>query len=266
MNQAESVLFDERLELIYAHFQSKPNLRELVGEGLRQSIDEVIDGPRTGRYCIEQLEKTEKTYIGTKVEIVLRKTLKLERGDILDNKICGIEVDTKFSISGNWMIPREALDQICLLVKANDNRRTFSIGLLRTTKDALSAGTNQDSKHSVSAKGKACIRWLLLDQTLPANILLQLDSKSRNEILNASSGPARMRALFRNAMGILIPRSVILQVGQQDDSLKRARETKAYLEREGLLVLCAKYKEDRAKIIEAGFSDFNDNDWLSIRI
>ncbi|WP_205982647.1 NaeI family type II restriction endonuclease, partial [Pseudomonas viridiflava] len=92
---------------------------------------------RTGRFQIEQLEKTEKTYIGTKVEIVLRAELELERGRVLDNLICGHEVDTKCSIRAEWMIPREAVGQICLLVAGDDNLGTFVTGLLRMTEDVV---------------------------------------------------------------------------------------------------------------------------------
>ena len=93
---------DNALAEVHAYLSTK-DLKNIVGKGLRQSFDEVIDGPRTGRYCIEQLEKTEKTYIGTKVEIVLRNELELPRGDVLDNRIRGHEVDTKFSLSAHWM-------------------------------------------------------------------------------------------------------------------------------------------------------------------
>ncbi|MGH9414869.1 MAG: NaeI family type II restriction endonuclease, partial [Terriglobales bacterium] len=110
----------------------RPGLLDVVGRAVRKSFEEVIDGPRTGRYCIEQLEKTEKTYIGTKVEIVLRAELKLERGEKLDNLIAGHEVDTKFSIKTNWMIPREAVGQLCLLVTGSDNTSQCAAGLLRT--------------------------------------------------------------------------------------------------------------------------------------
>jgi Restriction endonuclease NaeI len=40
---------------------------------LRQAIDEVIDSYRSSRFTVAELEKTEKTYLGTKIEILLRK-------------------------------------------------------------------------------------------------------------------------------------------------------------------------------------------------
>ncbi len=53
---------------------------ERFGHAIRQSFDEVFDGQRTGRYALAQLSKVEKTYIGTKVEIVVQAEFGLERG------------------------------------------------------------------------------------------------------------------------------------------------------------------------------------------
>lgn len=253
------------IEQVYAYLLSKPALVETIGKALRQSFDEVIDGPRTGRYRIEQLEKTEKTYIGTKVEIVLRKELELQRGLVLDNLICGHEVDTKFSISGNWMIPREAVGHICLLVSADDNSSLFSVGLLRMTSDVLTTGSNQDGKKSVSAYGKSQIIWVIEKAAMPANLLLSLDEGIRQLIMSQSSGVQRMKELFRNVTGKLIPRTAIEQVAQQKDPLRRARQMKDSLEGEGIEVLCAKYEIDRSKFEQYGLKTFNDDDWLSIR-
>jgi hypothetical protein len=106
---------DHALDAVDAWFLAKADMSKVFGESLRRSLDEVIDCQRTGRYRVEQLEKTEKTYIGTKVEIVLRFAFELPRGGTLDNLIAGHEVDTKFSLTGQWMIPREAVDQLCLV-------------------------------------------------------------------------------------------------------------------------------------------------------
>lgn len=51
-----------------------------VPELLREVIDDVIQTPTTGRRSYDELEKTEKTYIGTRVEIMLRALLSLPRG------------------------------------------------------------------------------------------------------------------------------------------------------------------------------------------
>ena len=258
---------DPCLDEVKAELQSRPEFEKIVGKALRQAFDEVIDCPRTGRYRIEDLEKTEKTYIGTKVEIVLRQKLELARGAKLDNIIRGHEVDTKFSLTGGWMIPREAVGEICLLVQGSDKLGVFSVGVLRTRMDVLTRGQNQDKKRSVSGSGKRLISWVCRDKKLPLNFLLSLDDNTRAAILSQGSATQRLRALFRNVTGQIIPRSVIPQVAQvPGDPFKRARETKKVLGSEGFQVLCAKYQADSAEFKRHGFSGFEKDDWLSIRV
>lgn len=254
---------DQELDQVADFLISKPDLLTLVGGAIRKSFDEVIDGPRTGRYCIEQLEKTEKTYIGTKVEIVLRSALNLERGQVLDNLIVGHEVDTKFTVRKTWMIPREARGKLCLLVTGNDNTGLCGMGILRMVPEVLTEKENQDGKKSVSRLGKRQITWLV-QGPMPRNFILDLPDVARSAIMSARSGRQAIWALFRNATGRLIPRAIIEQVAQQKDSAKRAREAKAVLAAEGIQVLCAKYKEDRAEIVRHGFTQFNGDDWLSM--
>ncbi len=257
---------DVALESVADFLIKKKDLHKVISQGLRQSFDEVIDGARTGRYSIAQLEKTEKTYIGTKVEIIIRDKLSLERGRILDNLICNHEVDTKFSLTGNWMIPREAIGHLCILVSGSDDSETFSMGLLRMTPENLTAGSNQDGKKSVSAAGKNRISWLIYNEPMIPNFLMKLHPEIRQSIMSKESGVQRIRALFTNVTGQIIPRTAIEQVAQQKDPLKRAREAKDILISEGYKVLCATYEIDRQHFILNGFTKFKEDDWLSIKI
>jgi len=253
---------DLALDEVADFFRQKPGLQHLVAKSLRKAFDEVIDGPRTGRFRIEQLEKTEKTYIGTKVEIVIRSELELERGRVLDNLICGHEVDTKFSLKGAWMIPREAVGQLCLVIKASDNSGIFSVGLIRAEQAVLTTGANQDGKKSLSAAGKQRIHWLIARANMQANVLLALTDENRNRILSPSSGMQRVRELFLAVNDRFIPREVVAQVAQQKDPMRRARQMKAKLLEEGLVVLCATYEADRVRAAELGFPEFDGDDWL----
>ena len=56
---------DNGIEAITSSLTIGEDLASVAGAAVRQAIDEVIDGGRTGRWCIDQLEKVEKTYIGT---------------------------------------------------------------------------------------------------------------------------------------------------------------------------------------------------------
>lgn len=256
-------LEDPELHLVKKFFLSRLHNSTPFGDLLRQAFDEVIDGARTGRYCLDQLEKTEKTYIGTKVEIIVRSEFGLGRGAALDNSVQGIEVDTKFSLSGGWMIPREAHGQICLLIAGNDQVGLFDVGLLRMTPSVLTSGANRDGKLSVSAAGKQLITWLVRGR-IPSNFLLEIPAEIREYILGQPSGMQRVNALFKSVTGKIIPRKVVEQVARQKDPMRRARQMKEILSYEGYLVLCAKY--DRDLFLSYGFLDFDRDDWLVIKL
>lgn len=83
-------------------------LEEKLRSFFRSAIDEVIDTARSRRHCFEQLEKTEKTYLGTKFEILLRDWLQVPTGVRMDLLVGGREVDVKSTTSGGsaWMIPQ----------------------------------------------------------------------------------------------------------------------------------------------------------------
>ncbi|MFZ5745511.1 MAG: NaeI family type II restriction endonuclease [Pseudomonadota bacterium] len=67
----------------------KQIFEEKLRSFFRSAIDEVIDTARTNRFFLSQLEKTEKTYLGTKFENLLRDWLQVPRGILLDLKIGG---------------------------------------------------------------------------------------------------------------------------------------------------------------------------------
>jgi len=204
---------------------------------LRRALDEVIDGMRTGRWNVDSLEKTEKTYIGTKVEILFRFEFELERGAMLDACIQGHEVDIKCTVLKNWMIPKEAIGQLCLLVQIDDRQSRFAIGVVRASQDILTTGTNRDGKLSISAAGKKMIRWLVEEGELPVNFLAGIDPAVRQQILSKRSGQLRINELFRMVQGQIIPRVAIETVAQQKDPMKRMRDARKMLREEGILVL-----------------------------
>ena len=73
---------------------------------LRDAIDQLLDGERTGRWDWYTLRKTEKTHMGTIVEIRLHNEFDFDDGEAMDYRIAGIDVDCKFSQSvGGWELP-----------------------------------------------------------------------------------------------------------------------------------------------------------------
>jgi hypothetical protein len=133
----------------YALARQAGGMNKLISELpplMRQAIDEVIDTIRTGRVNESELEKTEKTYIGTKMEILVRNYFRLPKG-ILDLCIDGIDVDVKNTLASTWMIPREAVGKPCILIASDEKRRSCYFGIFvarldyLTGLEAISLGT-----------------------------------------------------------------------------------------------------------------------------
>ncbi|GAA3849121.1 hypothetical protein GCM10022243_13900 [Saccharothrix violaceirubra] len=228
---------DPGLEAVVAWFRSVPGMVATFGEVLRQSLDEVLDGQRTGRYDVDLLEKTEKTYLGTKVEIIIRHAFALDRGTRMDYRVAGHDLDSKFSVRGTWSIPTEALGHLCLLSAAVDRKGTFDVGVLRITEDVLNKGRNKDQKTTITAAARSRIVWLAERAPLPENLLLALARPDVDAIMGQGSGQQRVNELFRRVRGRLIPRTAAVTVARQADGLKRVREARRQLAPEGIVVL-----------------------------
>lgn len=228
---------DDQLGRVVNFFLQQNGFAAQAAETLRRALDEVIDGMRTGRWSVDALEKTEKTYIGTKVEILFKFDFELPDGKTLDASIQGEEVDIKCTVLKDWMIPREAVGKLCLLVRIDDNISRFWIGLVRASPDVLRKAPNRDGKLSISSDGKRSIRWLVKEGVLPSNFLAQLDDDTRQRIFSHSSGQLRVTELFRLVQGKIIPRVAIETVARQKDPMKRMRDARKALRREGILVL-----------------------------
>ncbi|MFI1307631.1 NaeI family type II restriction endonuclease [Streptomyces sioyaensis] len=242
---------------VAAWFRGNSDMEKHFASLLRQSIDEVLDGQRTGRFDVKKLDKTEKTYLGTKVEIVARAAFGLGYGRAMDYDIAGHDVDAKFTSERTWTIPKEAMGHLCLVMSANDHRGRFEVGLIRIADNVLRAGYNQDKKRGISAQGRQAIHWLVSNGVLPANVLLSLRDEDRKAIFRASDGyrgggnggQLRINELFRRVAfhrtpegpggGRMVDRTTTLTVASQQDSPKRVRDARLpqHLGREGIIIL-----------------------------
>lgn len=230
---------DPGLERAVQWFKVQPDMRSRFGAAIRRSFDEVFDGQRTGRYRLEELGKVEKTYIGTKVEIVVQAEFGLQRGRRMDYLVAGEDIDAKWSMkSGGWMIPTEAVQELCLCLTADDNASTFSVGVLRATEERLRASRNKDSKRRFTNEAVAEMTWLAESAELPENLLLHLDDTVRDSILDPNkSGQRAVNELFRRVQGRVVDREVVLTVAQQQDGPKRVRDARRALAAEGVVIL-----------------------------
>lgn len=218
-----------------------------VARVIRDTLDQLYDGLHTGRWSFDQLHKTEKTHMGTLIEINLHREFGFGDGHATDYEIAGVEVDCKYSMSGTWSLPPEVVGHIALVVTADDALSTWRAGLIRVTEDRLNPGRNRDAKGTLSKAGRAQIRWLWTDHPgLQPNLFLELDETTRDAIFDAKArrgnrhGQARVNELFRRVQGRVVRRAELATVAQQDDFMKRARGNggaRTALQAEGILVL-----------------------------
>ncbi|MBI1265272.1 MAG: hypothetical protein GC187_11120 [Alphaproteobacteria bacterium] len=205
----------------------------------RQAIDELIDAPRTRRLRLDQLDANEKAVLGIKVEAALRYFLDFPRG-LLDFRIGPHDVDVKFTMRDNWMIPPEAVGQICLLCRVSETDARYWMGLLEAVPENLTSRPNRDGKLSVSAAGKCNIQWIVENEAFPKNIWETLSADEAQQIFQPSAGTDRIVRLFERFAGQPIHRSTIHAVARQHDYMKRIRSNQGardHLHPKGIIVL-----------------------------
>lgn len=263
---------DQACEEVWAWLRDYPrrakdglDLEATFSRAIRQAIDEVIDGSRTGRYRYEELEAQEKAYIGTRIEIVVRTEFELEPEGKLDTVIAGHPVDFKWSAKGGWMIPTEAVGELCLLLKGDEVGGTFSVGLVRCSAERLNKGANKDGKTTLSKAGRSRIRWLVDKGHLPASFLSTLDPETREAVLARPAGQARVREFFKRVTRRPVPREVIPTLAVQEDPMRRVRQDRHADGLAGLKILSGHYKVSKEAAELLGYQ-LTKRDYLSIPV
>lgn len=261
---------DPELEAVVAELVGIRDLENRVAAVLRDTIDQLYDGQRTGRYRWCDLHKTERTHCGTLIEINMQREFKFADGDKLDYKIAGVDVDCKYSQNlGAWMIPNEAKEKLCLGLWADDDESVWSMGLFRAHKEHLTSSGNRDEKAKLNKDGRSSIHWLFFDSDLPPNVLLQIPKKDVDHIMGGKSGAERIRRLFRTVQMKRIGRGVIATVAQQADYMKRIRGNggaRSQLRQEGIIIL-GQYEAHRDIARQLGLNEIPEKgESVSVRI
>jgi Restriction endonuclease NaeI len=252
---------------LLAAVKGKDLFEEKLRSFFRSAIDEVIDTARTGRYFLSDLEKTEKTYLGTKFEILLRDWLQVPKGVKLDLLVGGQEVDVKSTTGGKsgWMIPLEAIGHLCILLRVNEVASTCAVGLVRARQEYLRLGENRDKKTSFSAEGARNIWWMVQDLGYTPNFWTQINTELRETIMGQNGGTKRLTILFENCLEMPISRVLIASIAAQDDFMKRIRRNNGArdnLAPKGIAIL---YSEtDRELMHQLGLS-FGAREFMSYK-
>ena len=239
---------DPELDLVEYELTRLDPTGDRVATVLRDTFDQLYDGQHTGRWNFDDLHTTEKTHMGTLVEINLHREFNFADGDVTDYRIAGVQVDCKYSsYPFGWNLPPEVVGQLALLLHASESKLTWHAGILRIRPEYLRIGQTRDSKKELLASARSNIRWLWTGhKRLPPNLFYQLDAETRDAIFNAKArrgnqhGQARVNELFRRVQGRIVRRAELATVAQQDDFMKRARGnrgSRTALRAEGILVL-----------------------------
>ncbi|MDQ0318965.1 hypothetical protein QO002_001103 [Pararhizobium capsulatum DSM 1112] len=231
---------------------------------LRQAFDEVIDAPRTSRFTLGETEKTEKTYVGTKVEILIRNYLGVPKGATLDMLVDGTEIDIKNTTGRDWMLPREVIGRPALLVRSSEKTALCDVGVVICRPEYLRLSTNQDGKGQLLAAQHVNIWWILRQHPYPPNFWEVLSVVDRNEIMSARGGTNRIAALFEKVQGKPISRQQVSALAQQHDYMKRIRRNggaRDILAPKGIALLWG--QRDRALIDQLGLGLVTADEFVS---
>ena len=222
---------------------------------IRKALDEVIDTPRTGRLTIDQIEKTEKTYIGTKVEILFRNMIGFPKG-ILDLNVDGVDVDIKNTVGKNWTLPPEVVNKACILISSDEAKALCNLGLVVVRAEYLSHGQNRDGKRSLTKENFKHIHWIFKDLPYQPNFWRDIDAARVKRIFRPRGGTDRLVQMLREIQSVPIHRDIVIGIAQQDDPMKRLRKNggaRDKLAEDGIVVLSGTYDKNLIERLDLPF-------------
>jgi hypothetical protein len=199
-------------------------LKEMYPGLVRDAIDFLLDPVRTARREVSELDNVEKTFIGLKLEHVVRDLLDVPKG-VRDLVINGMDVDIKNTIANTWTIPPETYEnsEPCLLMAADDVRCLCWLGLIVARPEYLGSD-NRDRKRSVVDAGFQHILWIVVDHSFPPSRFAALDMTRFRELRKVKGGSTRTEMFFEENLRKPIHRTVVFALlHDQDDPMKRVR-------------------------------------------
>jgi hypothetical protein len=211
---------------------------------VREAIDFVLDPIRTARTRMSELDSIEKTFVGLKIEHVVRDMLDVPKG-LRDLVIDGVDVDIKNTIGDTWMIPPETYrtEDACLVVASEEATHRCWLGLL-IARDAYLNAPNRDQKRSVASGAFQNILWLVEGASYPKSHWADIDMDRFREIRKMRGGTNRAVAFFSENLRRPVHRTVIQSLLLQHDYMKRLRANggaRDVLQRRGIALLSGIY-------------------------
>ncbi|MGW1009753.1 NaeI family type II restriction endonuclease [Streptomyces termitum] len=214
-------------------------------ESIRNAVDYVLDGGRTGRFDLlsPEVHPGERASVGAKLEYEVLRSLSLPKAKPLDTVISGVPVDIKATVGSNWAIPSEAHCQLCLCTQIQLKKNRHRTWLVRAHRSWLYRGKgNKDGKRGLAVQARDQWSVPLYDWApLPVNPLRYLSEEVAQQVLADQPGQEeRLLMMFRALEGHVIPRNTLLTVARSHDPTRRAREVKKAAAAEGLTLLCGR--------------------------
>lgn len=163
------------------------------------------------------------------------------------------------------MIPPEAIGQLCVLLRVNEQDSTCAVGLVRARPEYLRTGLNRDAKTSFSSAGRVHIWWLVQDFAYTPNFWSLISSADRAHIMEPKGGAARLARLFASCLETPVSRVLIASIAAQDDFMKRIRRNggaRDILSPRGIAILYS--ENDRELMKEFGLT-FGAREFLSYK-
>ncbi|WP_282791802.1 NaeI family type II restriction endonuclease [Streptomyces sp. CC224B] len=260
---------DNELQSVATWLSGRP-VAEAYTDAIRNSIDYVLDGGRTGRFDLmsPEVHPGERASVGAKLEYEILRIFELPKSKPLDTLIAGVPVDIKATVGDNWAIPTEAHCQICICTQIQLKKNRHRSWLVRAHRSWLYRGKgNKDQKRGLAVHARDHWSIPLYDWTeLPVNPLRFLTDEQVSQVLAKKPGQVRrMLKMFHFLEGHIIPRNVFLTVGAgKQDPMRRARQLRDLAAQEGLTVLCGTWVESRDQAAARGIT-LRPGEWIALR-
>ncbi|MGP8252192.1 MAG: NaeI family type II restriction endonuclease [Terracidiphilus sp.] len=129
----------------------------------RQAIEEVIDRPRTGRERIEELNRAERAYLGTKIEIMFKHWLGVADRKILNIGVDGIEAGVKNVFGARCWISSVRVGRPLLVIQTDLIRSRVSLAALVARSNRTNLASRCSAPNHVEAPCGSLILWLCVD-------------------------------------------------------------------------------------------------------
>ncbi|MEU3494491.1 NaeI family type II restriction endonuclease [Kitasatospora cineracea] len=259
---------DHELQLV-ANELGRNDLAAGFTDAIESSIAYVLDGARTWRFDLlgHDVHPGERASVGAKLEYEAQRVFDWKKAKPLDVEISGAPVDLKTTVGDNWAIPSEAHCHLCICTKIELKKHRHRSWLIRTHTSWLYRGKgNKDGKRGIAVDARDQWGFPLYDWTdIPINPLTRLTEEQAAAVFEKGKGQeVRLLRMFHYLPRTIISRSVILTVcAGNHDPMRRARGVRERAAKEGLLVLCGTWLDERAEAQRHGFI-LGPEDWVAL--